>query len=146
MIDISTYRSRIGCYSPKKDNKSSFRNEQFHDDIDFCITNSIRVISGHFIFVRNIKFKTQGNVGVKIGLLYYLYYILFIILLSSNILLSEHFSSSSIEMFPSFISSYKNFGLPSASTIHVRLAYFVILSFHSFIPPWIEGGDENFRV
>ena len=133
MIDISTYRQRIGCYSGinpiKLRHNKHFAGDavpNLQHDIDFCIKDSIKIISG-FVIPGNVYFNTRDNVCLKLGLLYYLYFIMCVILLSSTILLSINLSTFS-EWVPS-CSLNSSFSLPCATTVHVRLAFFGIISF-----------------
>ena len=130
MIDINTYRRRIGCFNPAGIKSKNALDGQGPDDINFYVRRGLSLKFGFITVENNILFCVRGNgSNLKLGLLsYYLYYILYLIFISSNIMLSEHFLSS-CGMLPNFISNYNNFGLPNVSTIYVRLAFFAIICF-----------------
>ena len=143
MIDIDSYRQRIGCYNVNARKRKHFVGDavpNLQHDIDFCIKDSLRVISDGRVILCSVNFNTRDNVSFRFGLLYYTYYIMCVILLSSNILLSNHYMLNRfnfVEMLPNFLSDYNNFGLPSVATVYVRLAYFVILSY--FLNKFVRG-------
>ena len=129
MIDVHSYRQRIGCYNGNKPRKKHIIGDaapNLQHDIDFCIKDSIRIISGYAI-LDNVKFNTRDNVSLKLGLLYYIYFIMCVILLSSTMLLSINLSSFS-EWVPN-LTPDPSFSLTSTTTIHMRLAFFAIISF-----------------
>ena len=124
MIDLSTYRSRIGCYNPGKcsNKKATFYGHMFNGQYFFSLNSRIRL---------KLPFKfynTDPTLSVKAGYILCLYFILLFSLLSLNIISGINFQVFS-RVLPSYISSYTNFGLPNLSTVHVRLSYFVFLSF-----------------
>ena len=121
MIDISTYRQRIGCYSGinpiKLRHNKHFTGDavpNLQHDIDFCIRDSIKIISG-FVIPGNVYFNTRDSVCLKLGLLYYLYFIMCVILLSSTMLLSINLSTFS-EWVPS-CSLNSSFSLPKLEKV-----------------------------
>ena len=129
MIDLNTYRQRIGCYFRNKSKKHNIIGDavpNLQHDIDFCIRDSFNIVSG-YIIPGNVYFNTKDNVGFKLGLLYYIYFIMCVILLSSALLLSINLSSFS-EWVPN-LTPDPSFSLASATTIHMRLAFFAIISF-----------------
>ena len=134
MIDLSTYRQRIGSYNPSftKSNRNNYIKGYKHNlgglnNVNFCIKGGVGLKSGFLVYKDIIDFCITGNGNLDVGLLvYYVYFVLFVMFLSSSIILSKHFSLS-CEVLPSFISYYNNFGLPDLSAVHVRLAYFVLI-------------------
>ena len=130
MIDINTYRRQIGCFNHSKMKKSVQSNLGGHNNnVNFYIKGGVGLKSGFLVYKDIIEFYITGNGNLDVGLLvYYVYFVLFIMFLTSNIILSKHFSLS-CDALPSFISYYSNFGLPDLSAVHVRLAFFVLISF-----------------
>ena len=129
MIDIDSYRQRIGCYNVNARKRKHFVGDavpNLQHDIDFCIKDSFKIISGYLI-PGNVYFNTRDNVSLKLGSLYYVYFIMCVILLSSALLLSIDISRFS-EWVPN-LTLNPSFRLTSATTVHTRLAFFAIMSF-----------------
>ena len=141
MIDINTYRLRIGSYSPgSSKNFKAAQIELLSDSKHFkrkfssggfYIRGGVGLSpSGVITCFETLEFRALENMDLTLGHLVYIYYILLLVLSISCILLSdqcEYFYSS--DVLPSFLSNYYNFGLPSVAMVHVRLAYFVFLSY-----------------
>ena len=127
MIDINTYRRRIGCYNPSR--KRAKHCVSKPDDLNFCIKGgTVRLKSGYLMYVDNLFMCIGENVGLKLGYLFYIYYILLFVFLASEILLGITIGSS-FGVLPSFLSNSRNYGLTNISLIHTRLAYFVLISY-----------------
>ena len=100
MIDLNTYRQRIGSYNPSfnksnRDNKGYKHNWGGFNNVNFCMKGGVGLKSGFLVYKDIIEFCITGNGNLDVGLLvYYVYFVLFIMFLSSSIILSKHFSLS----------------------------------------------------
>ena len=146
MIDIDSYRWRIGCYHPGKKcnlggtDKYKMSRNKFRS-CGFYIRGGLGLSpSGSITWYETIDFRACDNVGLKLGHLMYIYYMLLFIFSASNVLLSNHYMLNCfnfVGMLPSFLSDYNNFGLPSVANVYVRLGYFIILS--HFLNKFVRG-------
>ena len=106
MIDLNTYRQRIGCFlhSPSK--------KTFSDTRIFHLRGGVG----------------WGGVGSTVALLFYVYYILFIFFLIS--LTTSYITVGCVlQPFPSYnvVMSYGSVQLSSPCMVHVRLAFFILV-------------------
>jgi endonuclease/exonuclease/phosphatase family metal-dependent hydrolase len=109
MVDINTYRQRIGCYNPNKKHRlSGTGNVNVHD-------------IGSFI-------NNKSNVSLKLGYILYLYYILIIFWMSSIMILSFNNVTSLPQLgLDRVLPSY--FCFNNIALIHLRIAFFVLVSY-----------------
>ena len=130
MIDITTYRQRIGGYSPSckryaimdKSHRVSLKlNRNKFCSCGFYIRGGLRLSPNGFVtWCETTNFSTDDNVGLKLGHLMYVYLMLLFLFFASNVLLSEHYMLNCckfFEMLPNFLSNYNNLGLPSVATV-----------------------------
>ena len=125
MIDIITYRRRIGCFNPCKCNRSKKFKQKLGGyvfGLDFFKSSTRARLKLLFKF-----YSTDPTVSLRLAYLVCIYFIMFFIFTSLNIVLNMK-AQTLPEVLPSFISNYNWFGLPNLSIIHVRLAYFVCIS------------------
>ena len=109
MIDIGTYRLRIGCYV-------SGRHRTIERDCNSTNTN-----------YRFPSSPTQGGAGGTGLYLLYLYYILALIILSSFTLLDNISTNSALRGSISLDhTSYNKFIFSGTCNIHIRLGFFCI--------------------
>ncbi len=119
MIDICLYRLRIGCYNPTS---------KQHSKINKLCKKSLKL---------NMSKFCSGNldgvgVDITLGYLVYIYYILLLIVSIPCILLNLRYDGSSLrfdEVPPGYHGINNTFDLLGVALCHIRLAYFVILSY-----------------
>ena len=61
MIDISTYRRRIGCFNPSKEKNSKQHNLGGSNNVNFCIKGSVGLKSGFLIYKDIIDYIVANN-------------------------------------------------------------------------------------
>ena len=139
MIDITTYRQRIGRYTSGKHNiggdnslfagllnKSRFRSG------GFCIRGGLRFApSGAVRSVESLEFNASDSLGITLGHLVYIYYVLLMLLSIPCILLSTQYKNYCcvVDVLPSLLPTYSFRGLPSVAWVHIRIAYFIFVSY-----------------
>ena len=84
MIDLNTYRQRIGSYNPSftksnRNNKGYKHNVGGFNNVNFCIKGSVGLKSGFLIYKDTIDFCITGNGNLDVGLL--VYYVFFFVYL-----------------------------------------------------------------
>ena len=109
MIDISEYRRRIGCFNG---GIKSSKKWLFNKD---CDNNTCPGYDTH-------------NEFLKFGFLFYVYYVLILFISIPCILLNTRYSNRTcIGVLPSDYSN--SFGISGVTLCHIRLAYFILLSY-----------------
>ena len=118
MIDICTYRLRIGCYNPSKQSKfKSGRSKHDCTDIDRSLGQS------------------YGDLLFFIYMYIYIYLTCMMFCVCEYILLSVRSSDSDYECeslyggCPRILPNYRGWYLPSTSNVHVDLLYLCLISF-----------------
>ena len=137
MVDIQTYRLRIGCYNPGKPPLKNSKYKMGGSRFDYQYFEGLNREYIYYTFdlnryfkglnIPNRGFNHQYYESLKPLFLFYLYVIM-IMLSTSLLIIVDGLDVGDLSCWAQ-PRSFRDHGLPFLSLIHVKLSYFVIISF-----------------